>query len=206
MDRELVALPCAESAVPHSEPGDRLLLYTDGLTTAETDTGRTGLEPTLEILRQGLPLDNLVERLTGAGVEAVRVGHPARVLPAVLEHTLEERVRAHDQARIAADLVKEALRLRADARKQKQRRGPGRFSEARAQEREARQLLAEARELEDRAQKDVLGRAQVVLATLTGLESRALRGRSEGGLKDRHSWLPDTETCLRRRWSASGTG
>src|SRR5207245_1931919 len=65
----------------------------------------------------------------------------------------------------------------ADSRKRKQRRGPGRFSEARAQEREARQLLAEARELEDRAELSVLEKAQVVLATLTGVESRALEGR-----------------------------
>src|SRR5207253_1930059 len=77
----------------------------------------------------------------------------------------------------AAELVDEALRLRADTRKRKQRRGPGRFSEARAREREARQLLAEARELEDRAELSVLEKAQVVLATLTGVESRALEGR-----------------------------
>ncbi|HMC34693.1 MAG TPA: AAA domain-containing protein, partial [Myxococcales bacterium] len=124
-----------------------------------------------------LAVDNLVERLVAAGIDAVRVGHPARVLPAVIEHTLDQKTQAHPQARIAAELVEEALRLRADSRKRKQRRGPGRFSEARAREREARQLLAEARELEDRAELSVLEKAQVVLATLTGVESRALEGR-----------------------------
>jgi predicted DNA helicase len=73
--------------------------------------------------------------------------------------------------------VKEALRLRESARKQRSKRGPGRFSESRAQEREARALFAEAREREDRAEADVLERAGVVLATLTGLESNALRDR-----------------------------
>src|SRR5205085_2672749 len=97
--------------------------------------------------------------------------------PGVLEHTLDQKTQAHPQAQIAAELVDEALRLRADTRKRKQRRGPGRFSEARAREREARQLLAEARELEDRAELSVLEKAQVVLATLTGVESRALEGR-----------------------------
>src|SRR5207253_2044460 len=72
---------------------------------------------------------------------------------------------------------REALQLRAAARKQRARRGPGRYSESRAQEREARSLLAEAREREDRAEADVLERAPVVLATLTGLESNALRDR-----------------------------
>ena len=136
-----------------------------------------GGERVLAAAPSNLAVDNLVERLVAAGVDAVRIGHPARVLPAVVEHTLDQKTRAHPQAQIAAELVDQALRLRADSRKRKQRRGPGRFSEARAQEREARQLLAEARELEDRAERAVLEKAQVVLATLTGIESRALEGR-----------------------------
>jgi ATP-dependent RNA/DNA helicase IGHMBP2 len=124
-----------------------------------------------------LAVDNLVERLAAAGLSPVRIGHPARVLPAVLEHTLEARVREHEEAKLAARLVKDALQLRQAARKQRGRRGPGRFSESRAQEREARALLAEAREREDRAEADVLERAPVVLATLTGIESGALRAR-----------------------------
>ena len=134
-------------------------------------------ERVLAAAPSNLAVDNLVERLVEIGVDVVRVGHPARVLPAVVEHTLDERTRVHPQARIAAELVEQAIRLRADSRKRKQRRGPGRFSEARAQEREARELLAEARELEDRAELAVLEKAQVVLATLTGVESRALEGR-----------------------------
>jgi ATP-dependent RNA/DNA helicase IGHMBP2 len=134
-------------------------------------------EKVLATAPSNLAVDNLVERLVEVGVDVVRVGHPARVLPAVVEHTLDERTRAHPQAQIAAELVEQAIRLRADSRKRKQRRGPGRFSEARAQEREARDLLAEARELEDRAELAVLEKAQVVLATLTGVESRALEGR-----------------------------
>ncbi|HEY2030744.1 MAG TPA: AAA domain-containing protein [Myxococcales bacterium] len=177
-DEQNAALALAERAqdyaLVHGPPGT-------GKTTVLVELIKRAASGGLQVLAaapSNLAVDNLVERLTAAGVDAVRVGHPARVLPSVLDHTLEEKVRAHDQAQIAAELVKEALRLRADARKQKQRRGPGRFSEARAQEREARQLLAEARELEDRAERAVLERAQVVLATLTGLESRALRGRT----------------------------
>ena len=132
-------------------------------------------EKVLASAPSNLAVDNLVERLVAAGIDAVRLGHPARVLPSVVEHTLDQRTRAHDQARIARDLVQEALRLRADARKSKQRRGPGRFSDARASEREARKLMAEARELEDRAESAVLENAQVICATLTGLESRVLQ-------------------------------
>ena len=131
-------------------------------------------ESVLACAPSNLAVDNLVERLAAAGLDPVRIGHPARVLPAVLEHTLEARVREHEEAKLAVRLVKDALQLRQAARKQRSKRGPGRFSESRAQEREARALLAEAREREDRAEADVLERAQVVLATLTGVESNAL--------------------------------
>ena len=134
-------------------------------------------ESVLASAPSNLAVDNLVERLSAAGLDPVRIGHPARVLPAVLDHTLDARVRDHEEAKLAARLVKEALQLRQAARKQRKKRGPGRFSESRAQEREARALLAEARQREDRAEADVLARAPVVLATLTGIESNALRDR-----------------------------
>jgi len=160
-------------ALVHGPPGT-------GKTTVLVEVVRRAAargESVLASAPSNLAVDNLVERLAAKGLDPVRIGHPARVLPAVLEHTLEARVREHDEAKLAARLVKDALQLRQAARKQRSRRGPGRFSESRAQEREARALLAEAREREDRAEVDVLERAQVVLATLTGLESNALRAR-----------------------------
>ena len=174
---QALALELAERAqdvmLVHGPPGT-------GKTTVLVELVRRAAsrgEKVLASAPSNLAVDNLAERLVAAGIDVVRVGHPARVLPAVVEHTLDQKTEAHPQARIAAELVAQALRLRADARKHKQRRGPGRFSEARAQEREARQLLSEARELEDRAESAVLEKAQVVLATLTGIESRALEGR-----------------------------
>ena len=174
---QALALELAERAqdvmLVHGPPGT-------GKTTVLVELVRRAAsrgEKVLASAPSNLAVDNLAERLVAAGIDVVRVGHPARVLPAVVEHTLDQKTEAHPQAQIAAELVAQALRLRADARKRNQRRGPGRFSEARAQEREARQLLSEARELEDRAESAVLEKAQVVLATLTGIESRALEGR-----------------------------
>jgi hypothetical protein len=160
-------------ALVHGPPGT-------GKTTVLVEVVRAAAargERVLATAPSNLAVDNLVERLVAAGLDCVRLGHPARVLPAVLEHTLEAKAALREEARIAAGLVEEALALRRDAARRRGRRGPGRFSEARGKERDARALLAEARALEDRAEAEVISRAQVVLATLTGLDSGALSGR-----------------------------
>ncbi len=160
-------------ALVHGPPGT-------GKTTVLVELIRRAVargERVLACAPSNLAVDNLLERLVAAGVDGVRVGHPARVLESLLDHTLEARTAAHERSRIAAGLVAEALALRRSASRRRQRRGPGRFSEARVAERDARGLLAEARALEARAQDEVLDRAPVVLATLTGLAGRALSGR-----------------------------
>jgi superfamily I DNA and/or RNA helicase len=160
-------------ALVHGPPGT-------GKTTVLVDVVRRAAargERVLATAPSNLAVDNLLERLAAAGLSCVRVGHPARVLTGLLEHTLEAKASAHEVARIAEELVDEALALRRDARKRRTRRGPGRFSESRAKERDARSLLAEARSLEARAEAEVLDRAQVVLATLTSLDGPALAGR-----------------------------
>jgi superfamily I DNA and/or RNA helicase len=160
-------------ALVHGPPGT-------GKTTVLVEVIRRAVargEKVLAAAPSNLAADNLLERLVAAGVDGVRVGHPARVVPALLDRTLEARVEGHEAALIAAELVEEALSLRREARKRRERRGPGRFSEARDAERRARELLAEARRLEARAERDVLDRAQVVVATLTGVDAPVLSGR-----------------------------
>jgi superfamily I DNA and/or RNA helicase len=163
-------------ALVHGPPGT-------GKTTVLVEIVRRSAargEKVLAAAPSNLAVDNLVERLAAAGLSCVRIGHPARVLPSVLAHTLEALAAERESSRIARDLFEEAIALRRTASRRKQRRGPGRFSESRAQFRDARALIAEARALEDRAEAEVLERADVVLATLTSLDARALAGRRFG--------------------------
>ncbi len=160
-------------ALVHGPPGT-------GKTTVLVEVIRRAAargEQVLAAAPSNLAVDNLVERLVAAGLGCVRLGHPARVLPALLEHTLEALAEEREPSRIARGLVEEALALRRSAARRKQKRGPGRFSASREQWRDARALLAEARALEARAEAEVLDRAQVVLATLTSLDAPPLAGR-----------------------------
>jgi len=160
-------------ALVHGPPGT-------GKTTVLVEAIRRAAargERVLASAPSNLAVDNLVERLVAVGLSCVRIGNPARVLPAVLDRALESLAEEREPARIARGLVEEAIALRRSSARRKQKRGPGRFSEARQQARDARALLAEARVLEARAEAEVLDRAQVVLATLTSLDAPPLAGR-----------------------------
>ena len=98
----------ADVMLVHGPPGT-------GKTTVLVEVIRRAAERKEKVLAaapSNLAVDNLTERLVLAGIDVVRVGHPARVLESVLEHTLDEKTRSHPQAQIAAELVEQALRLR----------------------------------------------------------------------------------------------
>jgi superfamily I DNA and/or RNA helicase len=124
-------------------------------------------------------VDHLLELCVNAGLRAVRVGHPARVLPHLQEHTLDLLVEEHPDRRAARELFEEAFDLLGYARKQRARgRSRERFSNARAASGDARKLMDEARALERRAMAAVLGRAEVMCATCSMLQGSVLSAQS----------------------------
>jgi predicted DNA helicase len=121
-------------------------------------------------------VDNLGVRLAEAGLAAVRLGHPARVSPALASLTIDAQI-AEDGAN---DLARE-WRDRARAiRKQAQGIDPGKATsrDSAAQRRaEARALWSEARALDrdaareiQNAERIIVDRADVVLATCVGCD------------------------------------
>jgi superfamily I DNA and/or RNA helicase len=122
-------------------------------------------------------VDHLLELCIEAGLEAVRAGHPARVLPHLQQHTLDLLVEEDEHRKTAREMFEEAFELLGYARKQRgQGRSRARFANAREAQAEARRLIDEARVLERRAVAAVLGRAQVVCSTLASLEGALLWG------------------------------
>jgi len=104
------------------------------------------------------------------GINIVRVGHPARLLPAVLDSSLEAKVLRSDDSALAKDCRKEIKDLNARIIKLGRRDR----AERTAIRKELRQLAKEERQRQQKAITAVLNNASVICATLTGVGSRQL--------------------------------
>ena len=165
------ALTASDIAIIHGPPGT-------GKTTTLVELMRQIVrrgETVLAVAPSNLAVDNMLERLVAAGENVVRLGHPARVLPALREHTLDLLVENHPDVRLAHKLAREAFRLREQASKHTRAR-PERGARQ-AMRMEAKQMLAEARQIEDQLVERMLDRAQILCATNTGLDRELLGKR-----------------------------
>lgn len=165
------ALSSSDVALIHGPPGTGKTTTVVELIRREVRRGRR----VLVTAPSNTAVDNLLERLVERGEEAVRLGHPARVTPAMRAHTLDFLVEDHPDYRIARKMMKEALRLFREAdRYTRAKPPPGAKQEARQ---EAKGLLAEARRMEDRAAANLLDSARILCATTTGLDGAMLGSR-----------------------------
>ncbi|KAF4403481.1 hypothetical protein G4B88_008127 [Cannabis sativa] len=115
-----------------------------------------------------IAVDNIVERLVRHRVKLVRVGHPARLLPQVLESALDSQVLRGDNSSLANDIRKEMKALNGKLLKTRDK------NTRREIQKELRTLSKEERKRQQLAVTDVIKNADVVLTTLTGASSRKL--------------------------------
>jgi hypothetical protein len=165
------ALSAADLAVIHGPPGT-------GKTTTLVELVRQAVrrgERVLVCAPSNLAVDNLLERLVACGEKALRLGHPARVLPGLREHTLDLVVEGHPDVRQSRKFVKEAFALFRQAGKwTRAKPEPGSRRDMRQ---EARALLADARRMEAQAVESVLNATPILCATTTGLDSEVIGQR-----------------------------
>lgn len=154
-----------------------MALSSDGIQTGKTHT-------LIELIRQILKLnqrvlvcgpsnisvDNIVERLAPHKLPIVRLGHPARLLPSVLNHSLDVLTRTSDAADIVLDVRKEMDTKQASIRKTKNGR------ERREIYGDLKELRKEFRQREQNCVQTLISNSKVVLATLHGAGGYQLKG------------------------------
>lgn len=152
-------------------------------------TGKTStiVELILQLLAQeqrvlvcgpsNISVDNIVERLAASAPAApiIRMGHPARLLPSVLDHSLEVLTRTSEAGAIVKDIRDEIDQKIANTKKAKSGK------ERKAIWSDVRELRKEFREREGKCVDTLIGGSAVVLATLHGAGSRQITaGKLQG--------------------------
>ena len=159
----------------------------------------------LAAAHSNVSVDNLVERLDEIGVEVVRIGHPARVIPSVRKRSLDYLVQAvpeyvkAQELRKKANVIKERMKKSISVPEMRWRRGlsdetimqlarEGKTTRGIPREKIAGmrnwldlkhgtdKLFGDARALEERAVKRIIHNAEVICATNSTVGSEILKG------------------------------
>lgn len=122
-------------------------------------------------------VDLLVDKLSEIGLEALRVGHPARVTEQSLSKTLDYRVSMHANYKELRDLRKRMEQTRAMAFKFKRKYGYHEKEQRRQLMQEVKLLKSDADLLEFYIVNDLLQTMQAICCTLVGSSHPVLRGK-----------------------------
>ena len=167
-----LVLNARDIAIVHGPPG-----------TGKTTTLVGAISETLKEEKQVLvcapsnsAIDLLAEKLGNAGINVLRIGHPARVTQEILGQTLDYRITQHSSYRDLKAVRRQADEYRNMGHKYKRNFG--------TREREQRKLLlTEAKKLREEAEHlafyittDILSKAQVIATTLVGAANYVLKG------------------------------
>ncbi|XP_039924065.1 DNA-binding protein SMUBP-2 [Hirundo rustica] len=161
--REAVSFSLAqrELAIIHGPPGT-------GKTTTLVEVILQAVQQGLKVLccaPSNVAVDNLVERLAGGRARLLRLGHPARLLQPIQQHSLDAVLARGDSAHIVADIRRDMDLAWAKTKKAQDKGERSHFLG------EIKTLRKELKEREEAAMAAALSQASIVLATNTGASS-----------------------------------
>ena len=158
------ALAARDVAIIHGPPGT-------GKTTTLVQVIKEVLKEEKQVLvcaPSNAAVDLLCDKLSEAGLQTLRIGHPARVNEDMLPYTLDARAANHSSYKELKQMRKRAEELRSMAMKYKRNFG-------RAEREQRKLLLKEATVCKDQAEQlefyisyDIFEKTQVFAATLVG--------------------------------------
>ncbi len=122
-------------------------------------------------------VDLLVEKLVGEGLNVLRIGHPARLTPEVVENSLDVRISKHPDFERLKDMRKQSEEYRAMAGKYKRKFGALERKQKELLYKEAKALKSESRFLENYISENLVDNAEVIACTLTGASHSLLSDR-----------------------------
>ena len=118
--------------------------------------------------------DNVLERLIEKGINALRLGHPARIAVSLREHTLDFKLALHPLSKEIADHQSHLSRLFKREDRYHERRSPGRQAE-----REIRDEIGEIKDDIKRLRKEIFTRVmketEVIVGTPTSIQDKSIR-------------------------------
>ncbi|MBL4846526.1 MAG: AAA family ATPase [Planctomycetes bacterium] len=121
-------------------------------------------------------IDNLGERLVAAGIDVLRLGHPARVSPALEPCLLSTQLAASEETRLAREWLREAQELRRGLNRT--RRGTTDWKARREERRQTRNAIGrlhkDARHQFSRTRRALIEGASVVCSTAAGADAKLL--------------------------------
>lgn len=122
-------------------------------------------------------VDLLVDKLSEQGLQALRIGHPARVTEQSLSKTLDHRISTHANYKELRNLRKRMEQVRSMAFKYKRKFGYHEKEQRRLLMQEAKGLKADADLLEFYIINDLLQSMDAICCTLIGASHPVLRGK-----------------------------